>query len=225
MEQTRSAGTSGVLRQACEEIARELFASAIACGERPDPSFSPSFEREIKRLISRTRNNRYHRLTRGAKVILVAAIIALLMILTVTASQLFGISFVKGEGFMNLVLNRPLSGENYLELKIGYIPEGFVLTEKKQLGPNKITYSYEDKFSREIQIDKQSQFDSYSVDTDRHQWTEHTQNSITYHLGAAISSYNTNIIIWVEPETNCLYNIYGRDVDMDTLFEIAKQVK
>ena len=165
-------------------------------------------------------------MTGSAKVILVAAIIALLMALTVTAAQLFGIGFSQGEGgMMKLIMNGPLSGQYNPELEIGYMAEGFVLTEKEQLSRKMITYIYEDAFSRNVQIMKSTYINDYSADTDRHVWTQRVNNGITYYWGEGISSNEDDMIAWADSETKCFYTIHGRGVDIETLFTIAQTVK
>lgn len=98
----------------------------------PAYQHSKGYEKAIRRLFDKTRNNRYHRLTkRGFRALLIAAILLVIAIAT-TAVALpksnIILTFYEGNAYITNTNKTAYSQIEQLQIK--YIPDNFVLSEE-----------------------------------------------------------------------------------------------
>lgn len=193
------------------EIAKD---DEMAAYDMPDYVFSKMFEQRMKQLSAHTRNNRYHNMTNLAKVIIIAAIIAALTITGYAISKIVGYDLTDFGVFSSVNIGKEFGTINS-ELKCGYIPDGFELTEET-CKKAQITCVYENDNGKHIVISKQSDFDEIHIDTEN--MTPHiiSESGIDY----LIYGSGDNVgIMWLYDK--CIFYVYG-DVSEKELIKIAK---
>lgn len=210
-----------ILAAACESAMTELYASA-AYEDCPSHVFSPAFEKKIEKLRRHLRGGRYHTLTRAAKVALIAAILIVLLAASAVAAHRYGgFSFVFGDGFVDVIMerqNEPLEGE----LNCGYIPDGMIETDAstgrgirrrvyiKENDPEKIIFVYVCN-SRAV----------VSFDTDNHNQKEVTENGVRYTVFEATDAVEwPSIVFWQFPDQPYLYYVEGK-LEPEELLRVA----
>jgi hypothetical protein len=208
--------TADIFRNICTQAALELAqADAHAVAGLPEPVPSARFNRRMRRLIPHVKKNRYRRLTTAARIVLVAALLALLALSAVAARHYGFVLFNFGTYGM-------LEAEKHTDLHItdityGYIPEGFVLTEQKNNGWHAFA-DFEDAQGQTIKIDKHGSYDISSVDTEGKNINTVTINGIEY---AFLSSAEGTSLYWMDPESGVLYSVKSQ-LDADILLRIAE---
>lgn len=184
--------------------------------EAPAHTFSAPFEAKMRRLIDRERRRPWamsH--PRVIKILIAAAIMALLLASSALAAQRYGFQLINfgTDGILKIQKHNDLSA---LDLKCGYIPEGYVLIDSSH-NPGYAYYGYSDMDDGFFNIQKMSSYDTVSFDTDGRKVIEKEKNGITYTV--LISPENATVV-WINPETGILYTING-NVDDTIIFEIA----
>lgn len=182
----------------------------------PEEEFipSPEYIKWRNRLLDKMRNDKYHRLTKRATMVLIAAILTFLLAVGTLAATV-GKDFIIRTyyTFANYIV---LDSEpKYVKsLELGYIPEGFELTnsEKSKIA---IYYSYENE-NQFFHIDKMTLdffvgFDSQSV------VEEIEINNITYTIHKK-SNNKTIGIVW--NKNGYIYNLNG-NLSKKELIKIA----
>ena len=76
-----------VLSAACKRAMIGLYADTSGYDGMPEPEFSNEFLQYIKKLASHVRGGKYRRLTKTAKIILIAAIITIIKLSPAHAKQ------------------------------------------------------------------------------------------------------------------------------------------
>ena len=207
------------LRRACIEAMIDLYGDTSDLDALPAPAFSPAFLRKMERLRAHVRNNRYHTLTRGAKVALVAAILMLLASLTVVAARQFGFTLFDFGDRSELDVEEHTAVSSG-ELVCGYIPEGFTLTETTN-NREAIIKIYTGNKGIFFVITKYFSYSTVGVDTEFREPKEIEHNGIKY---TVVSTEDSPDVLWIDPETNCLYEV-GGNISEEELLKIAYQTK
>lgn len=210
---------SSALHLACTQAMIELYGDTSALEALPAPVISPAFERKMKRLTAHVRNNRYHRLTRGAKVLLVAAVLLLLASITVVAARQFGFTLLDFGDHSELDMEQH-TAVNDGNLVCGYIPEGFVLTDEAQTRSD--VYRLFCKTKNEyFEVIKYFSYSTFGVDTEFKEPKEIEHNGITY---TVVSTEDSPDVLWIDSATNCLYEVSG-NISEEELLKIAYHTK
>ena len=199
------------LLELCE---KETFA------DLPEPVFSAAFTRKIQKFTTLARGNKYHRLTRTAKILIAAAIITLLLMLSAAAAKQFGFTLI------NFGTDGRLEMEEHHQkitpLAYGYIPEGFTLDEEAFYEKSSLsTVILKNNMEQHIIITKHGDHESFSINTEGRNIYTITNNNIQYTI---VTSSSYTDIYWIDSTTGVLYEI-GSQLDVDTLLLIAKDVK
>ena len=216
MDENRS-----VLAEACVIAMTDIFSDTERFKDLPEHQFSEKFERDIRRIKAHIRKNKYHSLTRPAKIILVAAIIALLATLTVSAAGKLGFSLVKvdnGAG-TDIIFN---GTKNKLteDIVCEYIPDGFTFSEKFETKIEQ-TVLYIDNNEVTLRISKYARQGIITVDSETREPNIIEKDGITYIITA---SEKHPVIVWLNPETKYYYLVSG-DIGEDNLLKVAYNTK
>ena len=207
------------LARACSLALLELCEKE-AFADLPEPVFSAAFTRKIRKFTSLTRGNKYHRLTRTAKILIAAAILALLLSLSAVAAKQYGFTLINFGTDGKLVM-----GEHHQKitpLVYGYIPEGFTLDEESYNEKSALSsVILKDNMEHHIIITKNGNHESFSINTEGRNIYAITNNNIQYTI---VTSSSYTDIYWMDSTTGVLYEI-GSQLDADTLLLIAEDVK
>ena len=128
--------------------------------------FGAHFEKRMARLLDKMRGDYYHRLTRkSVRFILIAAI--LLSIATVALASPAGRSFIieKFNGYSVYTVYDAEKPNKISDITIGYIPEGFEMTDSSIVEDTSAFYTYENE-SDWLIIEIEPLNAKYTVDTD-----------------------------------------------------------
>lgn len=186
----------------------------------PRAECSPQHEKWKKKLFNKMRNDHYHVLTtKTIKIMLVAAILcALLMSAFVFPSS--------REGFVNSfddfsIFKVTKDNNNYInyEINVGYIPEGYVLSDNFDTGKYKMT-KYVNEEGNFFKIIKQSSSITVNYNTEEQFSTEIIVNNVKYVCSTGDSGVNN--IVWTK--NDYVYRISGT-FNNNELLEIAKGVE
>ena len=204
-----------VLTAACRRAMIELYADTSGYDGMPEPEFSDGFLQFIKKLAAHVRRGKYRRLTRTAKIILVAAILALLAALSAVAVREARILLIDhGVGSYLDVEKR--TGTISEDITLGYIPEGFHLTEEYSSAHVK-TKSYYNSDGLFFNITKMASYAVGDINTEGIVPQRKEINGIEYIIS---SDDNGTVMVWISEKTKCLYSIDG-NIDESELFQIA----
>ena len=151
-------------------------------------------------------------------VLLVAAILLLIMAITVTAYELYKADILTFSDHHSIVFEKPNGLRKVGDLTVDCIPEGFVL-EKESSGKFSITNEYYngDKF---IFIGKQSVYESIDVDSEHGELVRKEIDGTEYIIVGSEDSFFS--ISWEQGKN--LYHVYG-NIDLDTLMKTVLTVK
>lgn len=184
-----------------------------------DFQFSKSYERKMKKLFNKMRNDKYHRFTTNTVKVLVAA--AIIMSIATTA---FAIPTTR-EYIFNHFKNYAVytvadvdKAEKVDSISIGYLPEGFNKVHE-DITNDRITLMYE-KEDEWIKIDKIKLDFTIYKDNEYNDFETKTINGIDY--VCAVNEYGNNGIFWNDGEY--VYSIYS-DLNMNELLTIAENLK
>ena len=102
----------------------------------------------------------------------------------------------------------------------GYIPDGFVLEKENTFeGGSEKLYINGNVF---ISATKYENYGRVKIDTEFRDPKEITHNGITYTIAG---EENCPIILWMDPETQCLYNISGDNIREGELLMVAYRTR
>lgn len=184
-----------------------------------DFQFSKSYERKMKKLFNKMRNDKYHRFTTNTVKVLVAA--AIIMSIATTA---FAIPTTR-EYIFNHFKNYAVytvadvdKAEQIEPISVGYLPDGFVQSyEDSALDRKTIFYEngnewiYIDKYRLDSTVFKDNEYNNY----------ETVQINGVDYICSVNDDGNTEII-WNNGEY--VYSIYS-NVNMNELLTIAENLK
>ena len=212
---------SSALAAAAEQAMIRLYAASPP-PEAPEHEFSPRFEKAMARLTRHVRSNRYHALTRAAKVALAAAILALLLAGSALAAKQYGFSLTRFWDHARLDLE-PHHETLREELTVGYIPEGFVLAENTVNRVRQATkYENAEDPLQYFVIIKYADYDTVVIDTENRTVYETVDQEITY----TVSKEDTvAAVVWMRPDRPYLYCINAYNMEDSELLEIAFQAQ
>lgn len=186
----------------------------------PKAECSPQHEKWKKKLFNKMRNDRYHVLTtKSIKIMLVAAILcALLMSAFVFPSSRE--SIVDNFDLFNTI-KITKDNNNYVnsDIKVGYIPEGYVLSDNFDTGKYKMT-KYVNEEGNFFKIIKQSSSITVNYNTEEQFSTEIIVNNVKYVCSTGNSGVNN--IVWTK--NDYVYRISGT-FNNNELLEIATNVE
>ncbi len=184
-----------------------------------DFQFSKSYERKMKKLFNKMRNDKYHRFTTNTVKVLVAA--AIIMSIATTA---FAIPTTR-EYIFNHFKNYAVytvadvdKAEQIEPISVGYLPDGFVKNQE-DVAKDRITTIYESEDSW-ITIDKIRIDSSIFKDNEHNDFEIKTIDGIDY--VCAVNEYGNSGIFWNDGEY--VYSIYS-DLNMNELLTIAENLK
>ena len=210
---------ASALQHACMQVMIDLYGDTSDLDALPAPAVSPAFERKMQRLFAHVRNNRYHRLTRTAKVLLVAAILLLLASLSVVAARQFGFTLIDFGDHSELDVEEHTAKSDG-SLVCSYIPDGFTLTETTN---NKgfVALDYTGNKDAFFIVTKYFSYSTVGADTEFREAKEIEHNGIKY---TVVSTEDSPDVLWMDPATNCLYEV-GGNISEDELLKIAYHTK
>ena len=204
-----------VLTAACKRAMIGLYADTSGYDGMPEPEFSDGFLQFIKKLAARVRGGKYRRLTRTAKIILVAAILALLAVLSAVAVREARILLIDHGVGSYLDVEKRI-GTIKEDISLGYIPEGFLLTDESN-SPDFQTRTYSNSDGLFFNVTKMASYASVDINTEGIVPQRKEVNGIEYIIS---SDDNGTVIVWISEKTKCLYSIDG-NIDENELFQIA----
>lgn len=184
-----------------------------------DFQFSKSYERKMKKLFNKMRNDKYHRFTTNTVKVLVAA--AIIMSIATTA---FAIPTTR-EYIFNHFKNYAVytvadvdQAEQIEPISVGYLPDGFVQNyEDSALDRNTLGY---ENGAEWIKIDKYRINSSVFKDNEYNNYETVQINGVDY-ICSVNDDGNTEII-WNNGEY--VYSIYS-SLNMNNLLTIAENLK
>lgn len=184
-----------------------------------DFQFSKSYERKMKKLFNKMRNDKYHRFTTNTVKVLVAA--AIIMSIATTA---FAIPTTR-EYIFNHFKNYAVytvadvdQAEQIEPISVGYLPDGFVQNyEDSALDRNTLGY---ENGAEWIKIDKYRINSSVFKDNEYNNYETVQINGVDY-ICSVNDDGNTEII-WNNGEY--VYSIYS-SLNMNSLLTIAENLK
>lgn len=184
-----------------------------------DFQFSKSYERKMKKLFNKMRNDKYHRFTTNTVKVLVAA--AIIMSIATTA---FAIPTTR-EYIFNHFKNYAVytvadvdQAEQIEPISVGYLPDGFVQNyEDSALDRNTLGY---ENGAEWIKIDKYRINSSVFKDNEYNDFEIKTIDGIDY--VCAVNEYGNNGIFWNDGKY--VYSIYS-NLNMNELLTIAENLK
>ena len=186
----------------------------------PEAEYTKNHDKWLKNLLNKMRDNKYHTFTtKTIKVLLVAAVLCALLLtaFVVPSSREFIVDHF--DIFSRYKLTESNNNAINGEITVGYIPEGFKLTNENVL-ERLIINDYYDSNGNFITITKSSS--SAEVDSN----TEDVETEIIVinngEYRYCLSKNNTGNVIWTE--NDYVYRINGT-VSKDELLKIAETVK
>ncbi len=205
--------------QACKECYEDWDASLPDVDSLPDPQYSKKHIKRMKKLFDQMRGNKYHHLTRRAvKVMVAAAVIFALMLcaFAIPSSRNYIIERFDGFGVFTITENND-NAVNGIE--VGYIPEGFELTEK-YTSPKTVKFIYKSSNGKAFTINKNASDSNVLFNTE-----DGKEETIV--KGNTIYSFITNnsdsdCIIW--QENDYIYCIRGV-LAKEEFLKIAEKLK
>ena len=186
----------------------------------PKAECSPKHEKWKKKLFNKMRNDRYHVLTtKTIKIMLVAAILcALLMSAFVFPSSREAI-LNNFDEFSLFKITK--DNNNYVnsDIKVGYVPEVYVLSDKVDTGKHKMA-KYVNEEGNFFKIIKQSSSITVNYNTEEQISTETIVNNVKYVCSTVDSGVNN--IVWTK--NDYVYQIEST-FSIEELLEIAYRVE
>ena len=206
------------LARACELSLNDWFDTFPE--EIPEAECSKKHERWKKNLFNKMRDDYYHRFTTGTiKVMLVAAVLSALLFtaFVVPSSREFIID--NFDIFSRYKLTESNNNAVNGEITVGYIPEGFELTNVQESARAIVNdyYSLNDEF---FTISKYSSSIEVDLDTETGNIENVMANNKTYSYYVDANSHN--YLVW--NENDYVYQIEGT-LSKDELLKIVEKVK
>ena len=186
----------------------------------PEAECSKKHEKWKKNLFNKMRDDRYHRFTtRTIKVMLVAAILCALLLtaFVIPSSRAFMLDKFDIASRFKITENNKNSVDG--EIKVGYIPEGFELTDKVYQNKH-LYYQYESNNNQYFLIYKFSSSMEVDFDTENHIIEEIVVDDIKYIY--CTGNFGINNLIWTK--NDYVYQI-DATLGSEELLKIAKSVE
>ena len=206
------------LALACELSLNDWFATFP--DEIPEAERSKKHEKWKKNLFNKMRNDRYHRFTtKTVKVMLIAATLCALLLtaFVVPSSREFIVDHF--DIFSRYKLTESNNNVVDGEIIVGYIPEGFELTNEQDFARATMN-EYIDSIGGVFIISKYSSTTEVDFDTEMGGAENIIVNGKTYVF--YIDENNHNILVW--NKTDYVYQMEGT-LSKDELLKIAETVK
>lgn len=202
-------------------------ACALSCEEwvnsLPDEiqpyEFSRQHNRKMNRLFSKMRNNKYHRFTKNAIKLLVAAAIILSIAATAFAIPQSREYIIRNLfNYSSYTISNTDHSVKVSDLKVGYVPDGFELVSiLKDENIHMFEYKNNGKF---IVINKSFIGNKINFDTEKFEYEKILINNIEYNLYQTKS--DTYGIVW----NNGLYTFdIDSNVSKDEMLKIAESIE
>ncbi|MBQ7637826.1 MAG: DUF4367 domain-containing protein [Clostridia bacterium] len=209
--------TAGTFRDICESAALELAESdSLAASSAPEFIPSERFKRNMKRLLPHVKNNKYRALTTTARVILVAALIALLAV-SVAAKKYIEKYLLVDHGTYSEYIIGKSNGKIDEELAYGYIPERFSLVKDiKNREFNSLEFS--SVSGETLLLKKYAEYDHIEINTENRITKEFVLDGTDYLIWGSEKHLS---IIW--KKYGFLYIVSG-NVTENELIEICMDV-
>ena len=206
------------LEEICTAAALELAAADVRAAETA-PAFIPSaaFERKMRRLAAHVKGDRYVRMTTAAKIILVAALIALLALSAVAVRQI-GPHKLLDRGLYTRYKIDKTDGVITDGLTVGYIPEGFEKTDEF-IGKKGIVFEYQNADGLFFDVSKDASYDIVDINTEPRPPKEIVIDDVVYTIYGYEEKPN---IIWYKGRY--LYGV-GGTLSEEELLKIARSVQ
>ncbi len=205
--------------KACKECYEEWEASLPDIDSLPEPEYSKKHINRMERLFDRMRGDKYHYLTRKAvKVMIAAAVIFALMLcaFAIPSSRRYIIEHFDGFGMFTVSEH---NGNAVNGIEVGYIPEGFELTEYSELD-KVVDFMYESPKGEYFSISKSASNINVLFNIENGQIEEFTRNNITYSF--AKNELQRDYVMW--SENDYIYCIDGT-LSKEELLKIAQNLK
>lgn len=205
------------LARACELSLNDWFATFPEI--IPEAERSEKHEKWKKKLFDKMRNDRYHRFTtKTVKVMLVAAVLSALLLtaFVIPSSREFIID--NFDIFSTYKLTESNDNSVNGEIAVGYIPDGFELTNKNN-NSKLIAYDYMNE-NDWVTVSKLASSMKIEFDTETGNIENIIMDSKTYIF--YVDKNNYNCIVW--NENDYIYRINGT-ISKDELLKIAETVK
>ena len=186
----------------------------------PEAEYTERHEKWLNNLFNKMRDNKYHRFTtKTVRLIIVAAIIATLLFtaFAIPSSREFIIENFDVFGTYKLTdsNNNSVSGK----ISVGYIPEGFELTE--EVSKSKFAHvTYSNSNGKTIVIGKYVSTTEIDFDIEVIETENIVIDNTTYIY--SLSQNNTTNIIWTK--NDYIYSITG-NISKTEIIEIAKTIE
>ena len=206
------------LALACELSLNDWFATFP--DEIPEAERSKKHEKWKKNLFNKMRNDRYHRFTtKTVKVMLIAATLCALLLtaFVVPSSREFIVDHF--DIFSRYKLTESNNNAVDGEITVGYIPEGFELTNE-QKSARAIMNDYYNSNGEFFTITKFSSSTEVDFDTEMGNVENVVVNGKMYMF--FVDENNHNILVW--NKNDYIYRIDGT-ISKDELLKIAEMVK
>lgn len=186
----------------------------------PEAEYTKGHAKWLNNLFNKMRDNKYHKFTtKTVRLIIAAAIIATLLFtaFAIPSSREFIIENFDVFGTYKLTdsNNNSVSGK----ISVGYIPEGFELTE--EVSKSKFTHStFRNSNNVTIDISKYVSTTEIDFDTEVIETENIVIDNTTYIY--SLSQNNTTNIIWTK--NDYIYSITG-NISKTEIIEIAKTIE
>ena len=186
----------------------------------PEAEYTERHEKWLNNLFNKMRDNKYHRFTtKTARLIIAAAILATLLFtaFAIPSSREFIIENFDVFGTYKLTdsNNNSVSGK----ISVGYIPEGFELTE--EVSKSKFAHvTYSNSNGKTIVIGKYVSTTEIDFDIEVIETENIVIDNTTYIY--SLSQNNTTNIIWTK--NDYIYSITG-NISKTEIIEIAKTIE
>lgn len=183
--------------------------------EMPKAECSKEHIRWRKKLFDKMRNGYYHRFTsKTVKIILVAAILTALLLSAFAFPSSRETIVDNFDIFSTYKITK--DNNNYVnnEIKVGYIPEGYVLESNESIGKN-VLYKYVNENGDYLTILKHSSSYKVEFNTEKVETKEIVVDGIKYVYCS--SNKGINSIIWSK-------NDYVYHIDSSLDYEILKNI-
>ena len=206
------------LARACELSLNDWFATFP--DEIPEAEHSKKHEKWKKTLFNKMRNDRYHRFTtKTVKVMWIAATLCALLFtaFVVPSSREFIVDHF--EIFSRYKLTESNNNAINGEITVGYIPEGFKLTNE-QKSARTVMNDYYNSNGEFFTISKYSSSIEVDLDTETGNIENFTVNNKVYSY--YVDKNNNNYLVW--NVNDYVYRINGT-ISKDELLKIAETVK
>lgn len=186
----------------------------------PEPKYSKKHIRRMNALMDKMRGNVYHHFTtRAIKIMLVAAVLFALLLsaFVIPSSREFIID--KFDIASRYQLTTENNNSVTAEISVGYIPDGFKLTNKDILVKH-ILYFYTSTNGQVVKIHKYSSSTEIDFDTESGESETIIINNITFTIFTDENNFSN--IIWTECDH--IYKVEG-NIAKDELIKVAQSTK